>query len=67
MDKENLILEKVNESKFYPCHDEYKAFLKKLSVSELVLVTHDLRRSPEDKNYLLAALMEMKRRAKCQQ
>ena len=44
----------------HSCPDEFKEFLKSLSVKELAVITNDLRRSPEDKKYLDAALIEMR-------
>ena len=46
----------------FKCPEEFKEFLKTCSVMELVMATVDLRKSPEDVDFLRAAQAEMKQR-----
>lgn len=42
--------------------EEFKKFIKSLSVPELVVVQNDLRKFPEDKEHLAIVMQEIKRR-----
>jgi len=42
--------------------DKFKEWIKKLSVTELILMQHDLRKHKEDKEFLYAVLEEIKKR-----
>ncbi len=52
-------LQKKEEVSEYTCSDEFKEFVKTLSQMELVLIIHDLKQQPEDKEYLLAAQLRL--------
>lgn len=47
-----------------PCPQEFKDFLKTNSILELVYLSHDLKRHPEDKEYHKAVHDELKSRHK---
>lgn len=47
-----------------PCPDEFKAILKEHSIIELAVLFHELRKFPEDLEYLKAVSDEMKSRQK---
>jgi len=50
--------------KVYACPDEFKRELAKMTIMELAITTADLRKHPEDANFLKVALLEMKARSK---
>lgn len=50
--------------KVIPCPDEFKATLKEHNIMELVVLFHELRKFPEDLEYLKAVNDEMKSRQK---
>ena len=49
--------------KITPCPDEFKDFLKDCGVIELIALIRDLKKYPEDVDYLKAANDEVKRRS----